>query len=378
MSESEQLHSNILVHLRKKLPGEDMRRLQVLAWAVTGLLLEKTINISLWVLVVSGEVLAASRERRFRRWLHNRHVDVRAFYSPFIREALAEWAGRRLYLALDCSTIAGRWTMLKISLVYRGWVVTVAWLVLGPTANIVPLNKYRDLLHHVATLLPAGCEVVLLADRGFRDTKLMKCLRKELNWHFRIRLIKSTTVTLPDGKTKALRDFRLDPGEMRFLQQVTITAQHYPVNLAFAWDPKAKDDPWYIATDELASPASLDEYGLRFDVEEGFLDDKSNGFQLEATQLNDPNAISRLLLIMALTTLYVTALGTEVVASGARRFIDTHWRRGLSYFQIGWRALRQAVYRASLLFSSWRLSSEPDPFPVRHSSRAFTLFADDG
>jgi hypothetical protein len=80
MSESKQLHSNILVHLRKKLPSEDLRRLQVLAWAATGLLLEKTINISLWVLVVSGEVLTASRERRFRRWLHNRHVDVRAFY----------------------------------------------------------------------------------------------------------------------------------------------------------------------------------------------------------------------------------------------------------------------------------------------------------
>jgi len=380
MNESERLHSNILVQLRKKLPDEDLRRLRVLAWAMTGLLLEKTIHFALWALVIGGATLAASRERRFRRWFNNLHVVVRGYYEPFIHEVLADWKGQRLYLALDTSSIDGRWTMLKVSLIYRGRAVPVAWLVLGATAHSVTLNKYRDLLRYVATLLPANCTVVLLADRGFRDTDLMKLLREELHWHFRIRLPKSTLVNLPDGKTKALGEFRLKPGEMRFLQAVTITADAYgPVNLAFAWDPKAKDDPWYIATDEPASPTTLDEYGCRFDIEEGFLDDKSGGFQLESTQLDTLAQLDRLLLVMALATLHLVALGTEIVAQRLRRFVDTHWQRGLSYFQIGWRALRQGVYRTSLpVIVAWRLSPAPDPYPVRRTSRTFTLVTDDG
>jgi len=36
-----------------------------------------------------------------------------------------------------------------------------------------------------------GVSVVLLADRGFADGKLIKYLRQTLNWHFRIRIKRS-------------------------------------------------------------------------------------------------------------------------------------------------------------------------------------------
>ena len=51
------------------------------------------------------------------------------------------------------------------------------------------------------------------------------------------------------------------------------------------------------------SLTTLDEYALRFDIEENFLDDKSNGFQVEATHLNDAQAIARLFLVLAPSTI---------------------------------------------------------------------------
>jgi hypothetical protein len=43
------------------------------------------------------------------------------------------------------------------------------------------------MLAEIAELIPAGSRAVLLADRGFRDVKLMQLARK-LNWRFRIRV----------------------------------------------------------------------------------------------------------------------------------------------------------------------------------------------
>lgn len=64
------------------------------------------------------------------------------------------------------------------------------------------------------------------------------------------------------------------------------------------------------------------EYGLRFDIEESFLDDKSNGFQLESSLIRSTTALSRLCLVLAIATLYLTAQGTQVVESGKRRWVD--------------------------------------------------------
>ena len=55
-----------------------------------------------------------------------------------------------------------------------------------------------------------------------------------------------------------------------------------PVHLAVA-RPLGSDEYWYVISDEAAELKTLEEYGLRFDIEENFLDDTSNGFQLESS-----------------------------------------------------------------------------------------------
>jgi hypothetical protein len=98
---------------------------------------------------------------------------------------------------------------------------------------------------------------------------------------------------------------------------------------------------WAIVSDEPTSLHTFEEYGLRFDIEENFLDDQSNGWNVQKSQLRSVCALSRLWFILALATLYVTAQGVEVVESGKRRWVDPHWFRGNSYFASGGTGLKR-------------------------------------
>jgi len=108
-----------------------------------------------------------------------------------------------------------------------------------------------------------------------------------------------------------------------------------PVHLALACLLDQPDDPWFVVSDEPTDAQTLDEYGLRFDIEEAFLDEKSGGYQIHTSKLATPEALERLLLIVAIATLHLTSIGAGVVRAGKHRWVDTHWDRGMSYLKLG-------------------------------------------
>ena len=60
-----------------------------------------------------------------------------------------------------------------------------------------------------------------------------------------------------------------------------MTGQHFgPVHLAVA-RPSGSNDYWYVVSDEPAESKRCKNTVFVSDIEENFLDDKSNGFQLE-------------------------------------------------------------------------------------------------
>ncbi len=182
---------------------------------------------------------------------------------------------------------------------------------------------------------------------------------------FRIR-IKSDTWVWRSGKGFCqLKSFHLALGEAKLLQGVKIskTNPFGLVNLALARDSISKEF-WYIASDELTTLQTFQEYGKRFSVEEEFLDEKSNGFQLERSMIRSSMALSRLCLVLAVATLFLTIQGQQVVEAGKRRWVDCHWTRGNSYFRIGWDWVRAVLYKGWKLFCSFLLSGKPDPEPA--------------
>ncbi len=119
------------------------------------------------------------------------------------------------------------------------------------------------------------------------------------------------------------------------------------------------------------SNALFEEYGQRFDIEEAFLDDQSNGWNLQKSQIRSLCALSRLWFLLAIATLYVTAQGVEVVASGKRRWVDPHWFRGNSYFPMGWDWVKAALEQGWTLIEQVLFTHNRDPYPAMASGKQY-------
>ncbi len=143
-----------------------------------------------------------------------------------------------------------------------------------------------------------------------------------------------------------------------------------PVHLALACLLDQPDDPWFVVSDEPTDARTLDEYGLRFDIEPSKRSEKSGGYQLHTSQLATPEALERLILILAMTTLHLTSIGVGVVHAEKRRWVDPHWERRVSYLKLGWRWRRQQNQRGWQPFAPFWLDPAPDPFPLLASHRA--------
>jgi hypothetical protein len=350
----------------------DLRLLTTFVWAIVGLLISESINLSQWLLFRSGPAKASSKQRQLSRWLHNPKINPMAVYLPFVQKALLEWTGETMYLALDTSQLWNRYAIVRLALVYRGRALPLGWTVLNSGSATVALERYQSILVQVASVIPADSQVVLLADRGFLDVKLMQ-LSRDLGWHFRIRIKSSIWIYQATKRRRKVKTLMPAPGCARFFTCVWLTEQRLgPVHLALAYVQTDNGyEKWAIVSDEPAGLETLDECGLRFDIEENFLDDKSAGFDLESSEIRDANALSRLCLILAVATIYLVSTGTAVVEMGRRWVVDTHWQRGLSYFQIGWRWVKRALHCGEKLLAFMWLSAVPDPEPAMASWKQF-------
>jgi hypothetical protein len=357
-----------LVHIfRQHQNWLDLRHLKTLAWMTAGLIQSGKISLTAWAAYVhSRAVFAQSTVRRFARWLENERINVHALYGPLMQQALAEWGTPVLSLALDTSLLWDTYCLVRISLLYRGRAVPMVWTVLEHPSSSVAYEVYKGVLEKVDELLPVRCTVVFTADRGFADIHLMNHLTG-LGWHWRIR-IKGSFWIYRHGKCHCkVNRIPLAPGQALFWHHVSITKQGYgPVHLALG-RPIDSKQYWFVVSDEPTESKTFAEYGRRFDIEENFLDDKSNGFQLESSLIRSAKALERLCCVLAITTLYLVSQGTEVLNQGKRRWVDAHWFRGQSYLKIGWNWVRLALSRSYELITSLHLSAEADPAPAMAS-----------
>jgi len=340
----------------------DVRHLKTLAWMINGLILSGKISLQAWAIYVQSRAkYVQSTIRRFRRFLDNDRIKVHPLYAPLLIQALQGWDGKRVYVALDTSMLFNTYCLVRLSLIYRGRAVPIVWNVLEQASASVAFEEYQALLDRAAQLLfPFGLKITFLADRGFADTDLMQHLL-DLGWHFRIRIKESFWIYPPGKRPRQVKHIRLAAGHTQFFHNVQITKERVgPLHLAIGRPLKSRER-WVLISDEPTSLETFQDYGLRFDIEENFLDDKSNGFQLEASLIRSAKALERLCFVLALTTLYLIARGVQVVKTNKRRLVDPHWFRGSSYLKIGWNWIKRALSKGEHLSTCLALSPEPDP-----------------
>lgn len=348
----------------------DLRCLMTYAWAIVGLLMSHSIHLGSWAMHRIGSAKAASKERQLSRWLHNDKIKPGALYRTLIKAALIDWAGERIYLAMDSSVLWDRFVIVRIALVYRGRSLPLSWVVLPSQSASVAFEDYQIILEQANLVLPEDCQATLLADRGFVDNRLF-CLARDFGWGFRIRLKGSIKVHRAGKPTTKVSRLMPAKGQALFLHKVWLTDRKFgPVHLALAHVQTTNGyEQWSILSDDPTDLHTFDEYGLRFDIEENFLDDKSAGFQLESSEIRTAQALSRLCLVLATATLYLASNGVITVTLGLRRFVDAHWSRGLSYFKIGWRWIHFALTQGIRLLPFLWFDPSPDQDLVFASKR---------
>ena len=349
MSSSRELYTRVIHTLSPLVSVAHISHLTNWAWIVVGIVQANSIALSRIATHIPGEAQAESRVTSIRRWLKNFRVDVWELYRPVLEHALQDWQAVTAVVILDGVMVFGdRWQIFRLSLAHGGRAIPLVWLVL-PGKGLTQMEKLEPMLTRAAAFLNGRVKhVVFLADAGFRDCDWAQlCLK--IGWNYGIRIACNTYVTLTNGWSGSIQALGVQPGQRRYYQQVWLTqAQKLCTNLTVTWTPgDEQHSPELLAliSAQPAARARLREYAIRMHTEESFRDDQSGGFDMAHTRLQHADRLERLLLALAIASLWCHELGEHVLAEGesVRRTIDPGPTRELSLFQLGLRWLKRCV-----------------------------------
>lgn len=115
---------------------------------------------------------------------HRQELDVTLCFPALMRWVLRSWPAteRRVALAIDATTLTDLFTVLAISIVYRGCAIPVAWFVVRATTPGSWKTHWLTLFQHLHATLPADWTGIVLADRGLYAKWLYRAIQEQ-GWH---------------------------------------------------------------------------------------------------------------------------------------------------------------------------------------------------
>lgn len=368
MSSSHELYKRIIGTLHPLVPFSNRKQLSNWVWIIVGILQAHSVHLSQIVTYIPvGSRNAEARLTTVRRWLSNPKIEVWSFYRPLLEQVLADWHSVEAIVILDGLQVFGdRWQIFRLSLRHGNRAIPLAWTVL-PGRGFAKVEKLEAMLRQVAECLNGRVTGIrFLADAGFRDCGWAELCEK-LGWHSNIRIPTNTLVWLETGCRCRIDELGVQPGQPRYFQNVAFTAKAKGLgHLSVTWsagDATHKPELVAIRSDQRGCGQRLTEYRWRMDIEESFRDDQSGGFDLEHTRLQHAERLERLLLAVAIATLWCHELGEQVLQGGdaCRREIDPGFQRELSVFQLGLRWLKRCLATAWQRLAPFRALLKPIP-----------------
>jgi hypothetical protein len=368
MRECEGLASEVLPDL----PRPEQKALAAL---VTGVVMEKTAVISHACAGIPGVAHNRSKQRRASRLLANPRFDVSVAQGHLLDRLLQGRRGR-LDLFVDATTTGAT---------IRGGGVATVCVALGRRGRALPLlwrsfrveesgqdwrGAIRQMLRRVQQALPEGVEVVLMADRGLSGSPLAR-LALSLGWHYLLRVPRTTRVRLENGDVRQIGELVPSAGSQCLLSGVKVWTPRIKLDHWHSkWEQavvasvvavrrQADEEAWLLITDLSPSIRRCNEYRRRTWEEELFRDLKSFGWNWQASRVRRPERVERLLLVLALATLWMLALAQRLVRRGQRKLLEEPSRRCYSQFQLGLRWLRRLLANDQLVHCYFHLWIEP-------------------
>jgi hypothetical protein len=278
--------------------------LKTCIWMIVALIQTGSVNLTKWSIYIPCRgKFAQSRQRRIQRWLNNPRINIHRIYKSLIQAALVDWTESSIFLALDTSLFWDEYCLIRLSVIHRGRALPLVWRVMRHESASVAFADYREMVQQAQARLSESVKVILLADRGFIHTELMRMLTTELGWHYRIRIKSNNWIW--HGNWCQPKNFHLQCGEAVCLHNVRIhKGEYYGKVHVIIGRNSVNGELWAIVSDEKTTLQTFAEYGLRFDIEENFLDDRSGGWNVQRSMIRNVCALSRLWFILAVATLY--------------------------------------------------------------------------
>ncbi|MEM6715384.1 MAG: transposase [Cyanobacteria bacterium P01_C01_bin.147] len=256
-----------------------MRHLQGVCEAVGAILQSQQAAPARWLPYLSHRRCGARAHREPLQYLlENQHISAERFYQPLLQRVLAAFAHTAVTLALDTSVLWNQYCLVEGSLMWDGRSLTIAQTVLEHPSASVAFEDYQTVLKQAYTRLPTGCEVTLLADRGFDHKQLLRWLQTH-QWDWMIRLKGDVALRLATGRPCPVDDLWPPSDEAYFYRHVEVDDE-IPAHLATAQLSTASE-PWAVFSSAAPSLHTFARYGERFGgIEPQVKDDKSAGFHL--------------------------------------------------------------------------------------------------
>jgi hypothetical protein len=301
-------------------------------------------------------------------------LEVTTCFVPLLSWIVTLWTGTQLALALDATALGDRFVVLAVCVVYRGCAIPVAWTILPANQPGAWRREWLRLLRLLRPAIPKDWTVLVLTDRGLYARWLFRRIVR-LGWHPFLRINQGAKFR-PAGQARWywLREL-VGQVEQRWRGCGTAFRSrdcHLECTLV-AWWGEGHDEPWFILTDLAPDGCDARWYGLRTWCEQSFKCTKRGGWQWQYTQMTVPARAARLWLALAVATLWMVSVGSDLEVGPPPESPElpdlrpllglpgAGQPRRMRLFRLGWLWVLVCQITARPLPLPWRLVPEPWP-----------------
>src|SRR3954465_1866846 len=301
------------VSLGQHLPSLSLPEAKGLALWSIGIVLARACSLHAVVLALSCWLTfnPLSLRRRLQEWyceaaakkghgsgawgVQRRDWDPEARSPDLLAWVLEDGPDRQLVLALDPTNLGDRFTVLNLSVLYRGCAVPVIWTVVEGGEPGAWEPHWERMLRILADRVPAGWEVLVLTDRGMYSPRLFRCL-VELHWHPFLRIRAQGFYHPADSQEWLdLKDLCPPIGEAQAFQAEVFKNEEGRLECTLvAFQGEGYAEPWRFVTGLGGEVAKASWYGLRGWIEQGYKRVKGEGWKLPRTRIRDCQRLGRL------------------------------------------------------------------------------------
>ena len=326
------------------------KRILSISNAVQGVLKTASLAVSMigYGLAVSQGKVTKHCKKQVDRLLSNKKFDVWNYFQYWVPEQIGE--KKAIIVAMDWTEFdADDHSTLSFNLVTNhGRATPLLWKTFIKSDFKNKKNSHEEkMLRYLASLIPKGVEVTILADRGFGYVCMYNLL-DELEFGYVIRFKGSVMVYDEEGNRKKAKEWIGKNGRAKRLNNAKVTAANRKsMPSVVCVQEKKMKDCWCLATNrsDLKTNEIKNFYSKRWHIESYFRDTKDPRFGMGMYKIKVSTAErrDRLFFLSAVAILMLTILGAASEALGFDRLLKsntskkrTHslYRQGVMWYEL--------------------------------------------